>query len=285
LDVSKAWAFKSIRAKYALGNDSAAMVVSTPYNDNAGRTRVLLCTLVKRDGRWLIHEHLYGNPEDIQLRVAGFAACPGVKYDVRAEELAGKWKTVFFGGGSALHSFKPGGSGETQEMKGAHRGETTRFRWEVQGNVFRRHYADKTYDGTIIRLDEDRFVVRYGDGQVGYERVTEAAPPPGANATPAGGPGFIGFAFGSGDFREITSVIDGSPAAAAGVERGDYVIEIDGKPTTEIKDLKKFKDFLRGAAGTEVKLSIRKARANKTVTLALQRAELPASVSSKPPTN
>jgi peroxiredoxin/Leucine-rich repeat (LRR) protein len=274
LEVSEAWAFKTIRPKYVLGNDTAAMVVSSRYQDNAGRPRVLLCTLVKRDGRWLIHEHLHGTPQDLALRVAGFAAYPGVRYDVRPEDIVGQWKTVFFGGGSSFHTFKPDGSGETHEVKGGHAGETTPFRWEVQGDLFRRHSATEVYDGTIIQLDDDQFVVRHRDGQVGYQRVAEAAgAAPGASATPASASGFIGFAFGAGDFREITSVVEGSPAAAAGLERGDYVIEVDGKPAAEIKELKKFKAALRGRAGTDVRLSVRKARTDAAVTLALRRAE------------
>jgi hypothetical protein len=293
--------FETIRAKHVLGSDTAAMVVSTRFKDDAARPRALLFTLVKQNGRWLIRDSLMDTPDNIQRRVEGFAAYPGVKFDARPEDIVGEWKSGFLV--KARHSFNPDGTGEREVQKDEKRAPS--FRWEVTGDVFR-IFGDQLdpgagagIEGRIVRIEDDFFAVRYADGQQwGYHRVAETntapagkhdqetktdAAPAGANGTPV--PGFIGFGFGPGDFREIMSVVEGSPAAAARLDRGDYVIAIDGKPTNGIKSMKEFKDLLRGAAGTEVKLSVRKARTDHTVTLALQRAEMPAHVPFKSLTN
>ncbi len=61
---------------------------------------------------------------------------------------------------------------------------------------------------------------------------------------------------------QVISAIEGTPAAAAGVEPGDRIVKADGKPIVgmEIGDIVK---RLRGAPGTRVVLTI--ARANRSV--------------------
>jgi len=269
--IRKLAAFPSIRARHTLGNDTAAMIVSTQFEDDSGRPRALLFTLVKQNARWLIRDVLTDTSENIQRRVEGFAAYPGVKFDVRPQDIVGEWESGFLV--HARHSFKPDGTGETHKTKDDKTPES--FRWEINGDVLKLHSGDKVTEGVIVRMEDDLFAVRYGKStQWGYHRVKkDTAAPPEANAQPVAG--FIGFAFGAGDFREITSVIEGSPAAAAGLQRGDYVTAIDGKATAEIKDMKDFRKALQGAAGTQVQLAVRKAGSRQSSILMLERTAVP----------
>ncbi len=66
---------------------------------------------------------------------------------------------------------------------------------------------------------------------------------------------------------QVISPIDGTPAAAAGIEPGDIILAIDGAPTSGM-DADEIVKRLRGAVGTKVKLLIgRKGKPRFTVTL------------------
>jgi hypothetical protein len=169
--IAKLSAFKSIRARHAIGNDTAAMVVSTRFNDDSARPRALLFTLVKQNDRWLIRDVLMDSPENTQRRVEGFATYPGVKFHVRPADIAGEWESGFLV--RARHSFNADGSGETTLPKEP----ASSFRWSVNGDVFTLQFGDKVLEGRIVRMEDDLFAVRYKDGnQWGYHRVRESNP-------------------------------------------------------------------------------------------------------------
>jgi len=52
--------------------------------------------------------------------------------------------------------------------------------------------------------------------------------------------------------RFVTDVYDGAPAAAAGIEKGDEILSLDGKPFTEVEGF-------RGKAGQTVTLTVKRA--------------------------
>jgi carboxyl-terminal processing protease len=58
-----------------------------------------------------------------------------------------------------------------------------------------------------------------------------------------------------GKVPEVISPIDGTPAAAAGIEPGDRIVKIDAQPTTGM-DVEEIVKRLRGPAGTRVSLTI-----------------------------
>jgi hypothetical protein len=173
--------FESIRAKHVLGSDIAAMVVSTRFKDDSARPRALLFTLVKQNARWLIRDLLMDTPDNIQRRVEGFASYPGVKFDVRSEDIVGEWTSGFLV--RARHSFKPDGTGEQDIQNGEKRARS--FRWEVNGDVLRTFgdqldpYGSPATEGRIVRMEDDFFAVRYSDGnQWDYHRVPATSPAP-----------------------------------------------------------------------------------------------------------
>ncbi|HEY9793815.1 MAG TPA: S41 family peptidase [Candidatus Obscuribacterales bacterium] len=54
----------------------------------------------------------------------------------------------------------------------------------------------------------------------------------------------------------VNDVIEGGPAAHAGIEYGDEIVAIDGQPTTDV-NTEQAADKIRGAAGTDVNLKIK----------------------------
>ena len=84
--------------------------------------------------------------------------------------------------------------------------------------------------------------------------------------------GIIGFTFRqSGDFREIQAVTPNSPAGRAGIQRGDYVIAVDGRPTAGLTAAEQLLSVLQGPAGSPVQLTLRKSPGGETVTVTLLR--------------
>jgi carboxyl-terminal processing protease len=73
----------------------------------------------------------------------------------------------------------------------------------------------------------------------------------------------------------VIAPIEGSPADAAGVEAGDFIEQINGKPTQEMA-LWQIRSALHGEAGTKADLVILKGSMNKRETLTLTRREFAA---------
>ena len=54
---------------------------------------------------------------------------------------------------------------------------------------------------------------------------------------------------------KVIAPIDGSPAAKAGIEAGDFIVEVDGTPVRGMA-VQKAIDKLRGEKGTSIKLTV-----------------------------
>jgi len=74
------------------------------------------------------------------------------------------------------------------------------------------------------------------------------------------------------DYKRLTviSVLDGTPAHKAGVEAGDYIIEIDGKSTFGIS-LDRAKDKLRGEPGTKAKITVMRESEDEPIDIVITR--------------
>jgi len=82
-------------------------------------------------------------------------------------------------------------------------------------------------------------------------------------------------------FLRVVSAMDHTPAAAAGIQPGDIITQIDGEPTTGVK-LKNAIERMRGAEGTRIKLSLMRTGSAKVINLELTRQQVRvASVHSK----
>jgi carboxyl-terminal processing protease len=68
----------------------------------------------------------------------------------------------------------------------------------------------------------------------------------------------------------VISVLEGTPAHKAGVEAGDYIIEIDGKSTFGIS-LDRAKDKLRGEPGTKVKITVMRESEDEPIDIVITR--------------
>ena len=71
----------------------------------------------------------------------------------------------------------------------------------------------------------------------------------------------------------VVSVIDGSPAAAAGILPGDTIIAVDGQPAARM-DADQIVSAIRGPAGTTVKLTVRHTGATATTDVSIVRQEI-----------
>jgi predicted Ser/Thr protein kinase len=100
----------SIQPSRQLGDNTTAMVVTDRYKDNAGRDRVHLFFLTKKekDERWLIRRQESTAPEDANRQVEGFASHPSVRFDVERKDIIGAWNDVWFA--PATYSFSEDGS-------------------------------------------------------------------------------------------------------------------------------------------------------------------------------
>ncbi|MCE9604472.1 MAG: S41 family peptidase [Planctomycetia bacterium] len=72
-----------------------------------------------------------------------------------------------------------------------------------------------------------------------------------------------------GDLRVLSPLV-GSPAYLAGLEAGDHIIEVDGKPTEGLS-LDEAVRKLKGEPGTKVKLTVMHVRSRKRETLTIER--------------
>ena len=75
------------------------------------------------------------------------------------------------------------------------------------------------------------------------------------------------------DGLRVVAPLPGSPAARAGLVRGDLITAIDGKPI-DTSDPTTALASLRGSAGSPVELSVRHAGASTSATVTLQRARV-----------
>ena len=71
----------------------------------------------------------------------------------------------------------------------------------------------------------------------------------------------------------VVSVIDGSPAAAAGIRPGDTIVAVDGQPTDRMT-VDQVVSAIRGPAGTSVTLTVRHAGDTATTDIAIVRQEI-----------
>lgn len=70
----------------------------------------------------------------------------------------------------------------------------------------------------------------------------------------------------------VVSTVKGTPAEKAGLEPGDRIAEINGEPVGEDPNLEEIVGKLRGEAGTEVTIAVKRGEETKTFTI--QRAEI-----------
>jgi carboxyl-terminal processing protease len=87
--------------------------------------------------------------------------------------------------------------------------------------------------------------------------------------------GDVGLAVTRQFYLRIVGVLDGSPAARAGLKTGDYIRGIDGKPTRELSAYTGTR-LLRGAPGSKVTLSVFRGSAVEPREFALVREARPA---------
>lgn len=73
----------------------------------------------------------------------------------------------------------------------------------------------------------------------------------------------------------INDVIEGGPAARAGLQYGDEIVAIDGQPTSNV-NTDKAAEKIRGQAGTDVAIKIKRAEAFKEMTITRQQINIPA---------
>jgi carboxyl-terminal processing protease len=89
-------------------------------------------------------------------------------------------------------------------------------------------------------------------------------------------PGDVGIDLTRQFYLRIIATRDGSPAARAGLQTGDYVRAIDDKPTREMSVFEGMR-ALRGTAGSKVSLTIIRGNANDPHVVPLVREPVPAS--------
>jgi carboxyl-terminal processing protease len=116
----------------------------------------------------------------------------------------------------------------------------------------RRGYVEEVKDtellenaiaGLLLELDPHSVYLNQTD----YEELQESA---------TGEYGGLGLQVGSErGMIKVIAPIDGSPAAEAGIEAGDFIVEVDGTPVRGMA-VQKAIDKLRGAKGTSIKLTL-----------------------------
>jgi len=67
-----------------------------------------------------------------------------------------------------------------------------------------------------------------------------------------------------GDALAVTGVVPGGGAAEVGLARGDEILEVEGRPVSEL-GLGGAVELIRGPEGTAVTLTVRRAEASRTV--------------------
>jgi carboxyl-terminal processing protease len=86
--------------------------------------------------------------------------------------------------------------------------------------------------------------------------------------------GGVGVTIGLRDgYVTVINLLEGFSAAKQGVEVGDRIIEVEGKPTRGIS-LEAIRQFVRGAPGTELKMKIEREGEKKAIDFVLMREEI-----------
>jgi hypothetical protein len=161
------WEFDRIHPIHQLGNEEQVMVVSNPFGDNSGQTNVFYAVLQKTNGQWRIDRQSLTSRQNAAGLVAGFKIHPGVKYDVRADELIGEWSTpclslTLAADGTGIHiQTGPGPAQQPEPIK-----------WEVSGSTLLTRWGDRDVRWEILRVDDDSFQVDYQPGGVSGEYWT-----------------------------------------------------------------------------------------------------------------
>jgi C-terminal processing protease CtpA/Prc len=75
------------------------------------------------------------------------------------------------------------------------------------------------------------------------------------------------------DFRTILSIFPNSPAEAAGVAAGDYILAVDGKSTATMQEYLELVHALQGAPGSVVRLQLKRIADGQIETLAITRGK------------
>ena len=154
------WEYDRIRPLHQLGNAEQTMVVSNPFRDNAGQTRVFYAVLRKRDGQWLVDRHDRDAPKEVAALMQGFNLSPGMKFDVRAEELVGHWLgpctefTLAADGTGAWLVTGPEGPLPTPKP----------FNWDVAGSTLLMRDAEREQKAEVTWVEDDSFHFRFANG-------------------------------------------------------------------------------------------------------------------------
>jgi len=148
------WEYERIRPLHQLGNEEQAMVLSNPFNDNSGQTRIFYAVLRQRAGQWLVDHHTYVSPSEASSLMRGFSLNPGMKFDVLAAELVGEWRaacdsTISMAADGTGTQLRVGSGGPEPGAK------PEPFKWEVSGSTLRRHFADRHERLEIIWMDDN----------------------------------------------------------------------------------------------------------------------------------
>jgi hypothetical protein len=172
VDLRQTWEFDTIKAFTLARSDSLAMVVTTRYKDNAGRERMVLFSLTNRDGRWLIRDNAVGSPDHAESRLGGFTEHPGVIYDVRREDVIGRWTQAFFS--PATFRFEAdGGFSMSYRIVGGAR-TNLHGTWQLEADRLTYLTGAGSRTGQVVRVREDFFQLKHADGNLsGFQRMKE----------------------------------------------------------------------------------------------------------------
>ena len=84
-------------------------------------------------------------------------------------------------------------------------------------------------------------------------------------------PGIVGIQLGAGgDIRAVIGVMPNTPAAAAGIQAGDYILTVDGVNVATF-DREDLVNAISGEPGTQVVLALQRAGSDKREHLVLTR--------------
>ena len=156
----------TVKPMHQLGDDAAAMVVTSTFIGDAGRTRVVLFQLKKVDSQWRIDSHALRTPPDASLAMDGFKANPSVRYDLQPGEIRGSWHEL-----SQRVAFRPDGTGNHQELVAVEATgqcewmKATDLKWSVSGSTLNLTHPLIGGPVEIIRMDAGLFHGRRPDGR------------------------------------------------------------------------------------------------------------------------